>query len=61
MKNRNDTKKCEHPIQSCKDRKKLSDALKLLDGISRLPLSNDPDRAEEIQKIFGAAQKKEKF
>jgi len=55
----NNLHKCAS-TQSYSQQRRLSNALRLLDGISRLPLKNDSERAEQIRRIYGEANKREK-
>ena len=54
------TPKCDS-LKTFTQQNRLNDALRLLDGISRLPLRNNTDRADEVRKIYGEAEKTEKF
>ena len=52
--------KCDS-LKTFTEQSRLNDALRLVEGISRLPLRNNTDRANEIRKIYGEAEKTEKF
>lgn len=39
---------------------RLSDALKLVEGVSRLPLRNNAQKAAEIRQVYGVAENREK-
>ncbi len=54
------TLKCDS-LRTFTQQSRLNDALRLLEGISRLPLRNNTDRSDEIRKIYGEAEKTEKF
>jgi len=41
------------------EQKKLSDSLKLLDGVARLTLGSDPQKTAEIKRIYAEAKKRE--
>ena len=42
------------------EQQRLHDALELVKGMPFLPLEHDPQRSEQIKRIFGKAEKREK-
>lgn len=51
---------CRTSLLSDSQERRLREALRLMEGLWRLPLETDPMRAEEIKSVYGNAERREK-